>query len=226
MADGDGKVKVRIWDAPVRLFHWGIVLAFLVSWQSARAGRMDIHLLSGYVMLALVLFRIVWGVIGSDTARFARFVRGPAAMIAYARVLLTPRPSHWPGHNPLGAISVMGLLLVLLAQVVLGMFSIDTDAIESGPLAHLVSFDTGREAARFHGLIFDLLKIIAVIHIVVVLYYLTVKRENLIGAMITGSKRLPAGAAGALRFVSPWLALVVAAAVAGLVWLLVTHPPR
>ena len=218
--------RVKVWDGAVRLVHWGIVVTFGVSWWSVGAGRMDIHLPAGYTMLTLVLFRIVWGFVGSDTARFSRFVRGPAAVLGYARTLLKPRGALSIGHNPLGALSVVALLGLLLAQVLLGLFAVDTDAIESGPLAHLVSFDTGRQAARLHGLVFDGLQIVAGLHILAVLYYMVVKRTNLIGPMVTGIKRLPITNRRPIRIVSPWIALLLFLAVAGLVWLLVTHPPR
>ncbi|BBK31747.1 cytochrome b [Stella humosa] len=219
--------RVKVWDGAVRLVHWGIVVTFGVSWWSISNGRMDIHLPAGYTMMALVLFRILWGFVGSDTARFSRFVRGPAAVLGYARTMLKPRGSGTLiGHNPLGALSVLALLGLLLAQVLLGLFAVDTDGIESGPLAHLVSFDTGRLASWLHGLGFDALRIVAAIHILAVLYYLVVKRNDLIGPMITGIKRLPITTRRPVRMVSPWIAAVLFAVVAGLVWLLVTHPPR
>ncbi len=218
--------RVKVWDGAVRLVHWAIVVAFAVSWYTARNGPMNIHLLSGYTMLTLVLFRIAWGFIGSDTARFTRFVRGPAAVLGYAKGFLQPRGEVWIGHNPLGALSVVALLGLLLAQALLGLVSVDTDAIESGPLAHLVSFETGRQAAWLHGWIFQALKVLVAIHILAVLYYLVVKRVDLIGPMVTGIKRLPITTRRPVRIVSPWLALVVFAVVAGLVWLLVTYPPR
>ncbi|BBK43162.1 cytochrome b561 [Allostella vacuolata] len=218
--------RVKVWDGAVRLVHWGIVATFAVSWWSVDAGRMDIHLPAGYVMLTLVLFRIVWGFVGSDTARFARFVRGPAAVLGYARSFLKPRASIWIGHNPLGALSVVALLGLLLAQVLLGLVSVDTDAIESGPLAHLVSFDTGRQAAALHGLVFDVLQIVAGLHILAVLYYMVVKRTDLIGPMVTGIRRLPITSRRPTRIVSPWIALGLFLLVGFLVWLLVTYPPR
>ena len=218
--------RVKVWDGAVRLVHWAIVVAFAVSWYTARNGPMNIHLLSGYSMLTLVLFRIVWGLVGSDTARFSRFVRGPAAVLGYARDFLRPRGAPWVGHNPLGALSVVALLGLLLAQVLLGLVSVDTDAIESGPLAHLVSFETGRQAAWLHGQIFQVLKILVAIHLAAVLYYQLVKRIDLIGPMITGIKRLPITTRRPVRIVSPLIALGIFAVVAGLVWLLVNYPPR
>lgn len=218
--------RVRIWDGAVRLVHWGIVVAFAISWLSIRKGWMEVHLWSGYSMLALVIFRIVWGLVGSETARFSSFVRGPGAVFGYLREFLSRRPSHWPGHSPIGALSVVALLGLLLTQTLLGLFSVDTDAVNSGPLAHLVSFDTGRMLAGWHGLIFEALKILAGLHILAVLYYLIVKRENLIAPMVAGDKRLPAGAIAAPRIAHPVLAIILFALVAVLVWLLVTYPPR
>jgi cytochrome b len=226
MASRPSGERVKVWDGAVRLVHWAIVVAFAVSWYTARNGPMNIHLLSGYTMMTLVVFRIVWGFVGSDTARFTRFVRGPAAILGYARGFLKPRGAVWTGHNPLGALSVLALLGLLLLQVLLGLVSVDTDAIESGPLAHLVSFETGRRAAWLHGQVFDILKILVAIHILAVLYYLVVKRVDLIGPMVTGIKRLPITSRRPLRIVSPWISAAVFAVVAGLVWLLVNYPPR
>ncbi|MGE0725650.1 MAG: cytochrome b/b6 domain-containing protein [Alphaproteobacteria bacterium] len=227
MATTGGLVRVRIWDGAVRLVHWAIVVAFATSWISVRNGWMEVHLWSGYAMLTLVVFRIIWGFVGSDTARFAAFVRGPGACIAYLRAFLSRRPSHWPGHSPIGALSVVALLALLLAQTLLGLFAIDTDALNSGPLAHLVSFETGRMLTEWHGWIFEALKILAAVHIAAVVYYLIAKGENLIVPMLHGDKRLPSGAGTmAPRIARPILAAALFGVVAVLVWLLVSYPPR
>ncbi|MHB9017845.1 MAG: cytochrome b/b6 domain-containing protein, partial [Burkholderiales bacterium] len=112
------KPSIKVWDLPVRLFHWGAVLCFFVSWASASLFdvTMEIHLYSGYIMLTLILFRIVWGFAGSSTARFSHFVRGPRSFMAYLRTLRQPEPSHYLGHNPGGGWAVIAMLSLLLLQ--------------------------------------------------------------------------------------------------------------
>ncbi len=176
--------RVRVWDVPVRLIHWLMVLAIGTSWWTAETGRMDWHRYAGYSMLALVTFRIYWGFFGSSTARFSQFVRGPRTIASYLR-------GSWvamPGHNPLGALSVVVLLVLLLAQVVLGLFAVDVDGIESGPLSAHVSFELGRAAASWHEDLFDILLWLIGLHVVAVLYYVFYKKENLIAAMVHGKR--------------------------------------
>src|SRR5688572_14073380 len=115
--------RVRVWDVPVRVGHWLMVLAVGTSWWTAETGRMDWHRYAGYSMLALVSFRIYWGFFGSSTARFSQFVRGPRTIVSY----LKGRWVAMPGHNPLGALSVVVLLALLLTQVALGLFAVDVD---------------------------------------------------------------------------------------------------
>ena len=174
--------RVRIWDLPTRLVHWALVAFVALSWWSAENGVMDWHRYSGYTILGLLVFRVYWGFFGSATARFAEFVKGPRAVIDYVRGV-TAKPF---GHNPLGAISVVLILLLLLTQVGLGLFAVDIDGLESGPLSRYVSFDTGRALAESHELVFNILMVVIVLHIAAILAYLIFKRDNLIGAMITG----------------------------------------
>ncbi|MES1262768.1 MAG: cytochrome b/b6 domain-containing protein, partial [Peristeroidobacter soli] len=136
----------RVWDLPTRLTHWLFVIGLGVSWWTAETGRLEWHRWSGYALLALVSFRLYWGFVGSSTARFRNFVRGPRAIAAYLR----DGNGTSIGHNPLGALSVLALLGLLLAQIVLGLFAVDVDGIESGPLSLYVSFETGRACAEWH----------------------------------------------------------------------------
>jgi cytochrome b len=178
----------RVWDLPTRVTHWAFVIGVAFSWWTADAGRLEWHRWSGYTLLALVLFRTYWGFLGSSTARFVNFVRGPRAVAAYLRGGV----SNEIGHNPLGALSVLALLGLLLAQIVLGLFAIDVDGIESGPLSLYVSFETGRACAEWHEVVFNALMVLIATHIVAVLYYLVARRQNLVGAMITGLRRFDA----------------------------------
>jgi len=209
--------RVRIWDLPTRLVHWSLVVLVAFSWWSAENGAMDWHRYSGYTMLGMLVFRVYWGFFGGATARFVQFVRGPRAVIDYLRGV-TAKPF---GHNPLGAISVVLILLLLLTQVGLGLFAVDIDGLESGPLSRFVSFDTGRALAESHELVFNILMVVIVLHIAAVLAYLIVKRDNLIGAMITGRTQVADDAKAVAVAGSP-LHLAIGVAVAVLVvWLIV-----
>jgi cytochrome b len=207
--------RVRVWDVPVRVGHWLMVLAVGTSWWTAETGRMDWHRYAGYSMLALVSFRIYWGFFGSSTARFSQFVRGPRTIVSYLK-------GSWvavPGHNPLGALSVVVLLALLLTQVVLGLFAVDVDGIESGPLSAHVSFEVGRAAASWHEDLFDVLLGLIALHVVAVLYYVLYKKESLIAAMLHGRR---AGSSDALAGVksASWLRFVTGVVLAGiLIWL-------
>lgn len=177
---------VRIWDVPIRIVHWLMVALIAISWWTAENNELEYHRYSGYTLLGLLVFRVYWGFAGTWTARFVNFVKGPGAILGYLRG--TSRST--AGHNPLGALSVVLLLLLLIVQVALGLFAVDVDGIESGPLSHLVSFDTGRECAELHEDLFNVLLALIALHIAAVLYYLIVKRQNLIGAMLHGRREL------------------------------------
>ncbi len=214
MSDG-GSVRVRVWDVPIRLVHWLIVLLIGLSWWTAETGRLEWHSYSGYGLLALLLFRLYWGFFGSSTARFANFVRGPGAVIDYLK-------SRWvtaPGHNPLGALSVIALFALLAAQIVLGLFSVDVDGIESGPLSLYVSFEAGRVAAKWHDRVFGVLQWVVVLHVVAVLFYVWVKKQNLIGAMFSGRRDYATSPRGDVRFASTRRLVIGIGLAAGLTWL-------
>jgi cytochrome b len=201
---------VRVWDLPTRLFHWLLVIAFAFSWWSAREDHMDWHLRSGLLILALLAFRLVWGLIGGSTARFAGFLRGPRAVWAYVR----GAPAK-PGHNPLGGWSVVAMLLALCVLVGSGTLAVDTDGIESGPLSYLVSFDTGRLASHVHGLFFNAALALIGLHLAAILFYRAVRGRNLVRPMITG--RDPGLGVGAAELAPASLVrFILAAAVAGL----------
>lgn len=206
----------RIWDLPVRLFHWLLVPLLAFSWWSAEQGRLDWHRLSGYALLALVLFRMAWGLWGSDTARFVRFLRGPAGIGAYLKQLGGKAYAASVGHNPLGGWSVFAMLALLVVESALGLFAVDFDGIESGPLAIFVSFDAGRLAAEMHELLFNVLLGLIGLHLAAIAFYALVKRDNLVGPMLTGNKAIAGATPPAMAPL--WLALLSAALAAVLVF--------
>lgn len=208
-----------VWDIPVRLFHWTLVLLIGFSWLSGEMEWMDWHMYSGYSVLALVLFRVLWGFVGSTHARFSDFIYGPGALIAYVRTLPSRTAAKFAGHNPLGGISVMMVLLCVLVQAGTGMFAND-DILYEGPLYKHVSKELSDLLTTIHKYNFDVLLTLIVVHVSAVLYYLLYKSENLIKPMFTGRKHLPPGAAPA-EMRSVWLALVLLAVCAAGVWTLV-----
>lgn len=206
---------MKVWDLPTRLFHWSIVLLVGFSWWSAETGHMDWHYKSGLSALILLVFRILWGFVGGSTARFGQFLKSPMTAVAYLR-----RPKDAPlkgGHNPLGGYSVVAMLLALVVQVGTGLFTVDIDGIESGPLSYLVDFDQGRVAASVHHLAFSIVQVLVLLHVLAIAYY-RLRDRRLIVPMITGRDRqLAPGAAevtggGALR------AIIVLAVALGLGW--------
>ena len=195
LAEGSPATRMaRVWDLPVRLFHWVLVLLMVASFTTGKLGGswLQWHFYSGYLILALVLFRIVWGLIGSDTARFAGLVRGPSHVFAYARSMLGGSPQFHAGHNPLGGLMVVLMLILLLTQATTGLF-VDDDIATRGPLADKVADATVALMTRVHRININVLLACVGVHIAAALFYLLVKKDNLIAPMFTGTKTLPAG---------------------------------
>jgi cytochrome b len=206
-----------VWDLPTRAFHWLLVVLLGFSWWSAENHAMEWHYRSGLAICFLAVFRLCWGLIGPRSARFAQFAKGPRQVWRHLR---STEARVLPGHSPLGGWSVMAMLGLVSLQVLLGLFAVDVDGIESGPLSYLVSFDQGRLAAEYHELVFNILAAIIALHIGAVLFYLLVRRRNLVTAMITGYEPAPGVGAEPMRPAPPWrlaLALLVAASVTYLV---------
>ena len=213
----EGLRKVRIWDLPTRIFHWVLAVLVVVCYLSGDNGRFDIHIPAGQALLVLVLARVLWGIVGSEPSRFRAFVRPLREIAAYVRTLGKRAPGHHPGHNPLGGLSVVAMLLVLLLQAGLGVFAVDVDGFNEGPLSFLVSYDAAREAAELHGDVVDILLILVGLHLAAILFYRVFKRERLVKPMVTGWASLPAGDRPAPRLVSAWRALLVLAIAAAVI---------
>lgn len=222
-----GEQSLKVWDAPVRLFHWLLVLLFAFMFLSGKLKGewMEWHMRSGYAILALVVFRVLWGFFGSTHARFSNFLAGPARCWRFAQKLLARAPAPSAGHNPLGGWMVLALLFGFALQAGTGLFANDDILIE-GPLAALVSKDLSDQLTTIHYWNFNLLLALAGVHVAAVLYHWGLMKENLIGAMFTGVKRLPADAAEGVvvRFASPWLALALLFLAAVAVYLIVKRP--
>lgn len=158
-------------------------------WWSAQNDQLALHETAGEVLVGLVIFRLIWGVVGSSTARFADFLRGPRGVAAYIGELRRGRSEHAIiGHNPLGGWSVAAMLGLLVLDLGLGLFAVDVDGDQPGPFAGLVSFDQGRAIAHVHHWVFNTLLALIVLHLAAILFYAVVRRDNLVGPMLTGAK--------------------------------------
>lgn len=213
--------SLKIWDLPTRLFHWSLLALVIASWWTTTGdGDMDWHMRCGYAVLALLLFRLVWGMLGSTTARFSSFVATPGKVLAYLAGMHKNNAAHVVGHNPAGGWMVLALLSVLLLIAVAGLFAND-DIMSEGPLAHHVSERLSDLATFGHERAFYVLLALVALHLAAIAFYLLVKKENLVRPMLTGSKHLPHGyRAPALRMQTTWLALLILGCTSGTVWLL------
>lgn len=185
-------ISAPVWDGFVRVFHWSLALLFTISVASGKVGGewIDWHMRSGYAILALVTFRLLWGFVGGEYARYVSFLSGPVRVVKFAKGLLGQAHEQVIGHNPVGGWMIILLLLLLATQAVLGLFSNDEIAT-TGPLARYVSDATSITLMGRHRLIGDILLVLVGVHIAAVLFHLLVKKENLVRAMFSGKKELP-----------------------------------
>ncbi|MBN3759250.1 cytochrome b/b6 domain-containing protein [Burkholderia sp. Ac-20365] len=181
---------VRVWDWPVRIFHWLLLVLVIAAYLTSRYNWMTYHVYIGRIILTLLCFRTMWGFWGSDTARFRRFIVRPSIAFAYIRDLFSQTCEKHIGHTPAGGWMVVALIVVLWMQVLTGLF-VSNDVVRVGPLFAIFSGDTTNTLVFVHGILFNVLTLFVAIHIAVVAIYWTVKRQNLIKPMITGIQSLP-----------------------------------
>ncbi|MGB0670753.1 MAG: cytochrome b/b6 domain-containing protein [Rhodospirillales bacterium] len=229
--------KIKVWDLQTRLFHWALVVLIALAYVSAEFGGgafvsklgwfgyvtdMDLHSALGYCLLTLVLYRLAYGLIGSTTARFSDFVNGPRAALDYLKRVRAGEAPLIAGHNPAGGLMVLALLLAVLVQSVVGLFTTNEDDMFDAPLSGLVGQGMANAFTEFHEIWFNVILAAVVIHVAAALFYLFVKGENLIRPMVLGWKPWPSGAPEPrLTFVSPLVALLLLGLAGGLVWLIV-----
>lgn len=194
------KEKRLVWDVPLRLFHWLLVLSIAASWYTAEnseeyvtAGEnvysyTQIHFWLGYWTLGLIAFRILWGFIGPKHARFSSFLAGPSKFLGYARTMFRRDSTPSVGHNPLGGWMVVLMILMVGAQAVTGLFLIDNTEIYPAPYHSAVDGETAGALGRFHHINFDVLLWVIGLHVLAIIFYVAYKRQNLVGPMITGTK--------------------------------------
>ena len=227
MAKTIPRPSIKVWDTPTRLFHWAITLLVATSYLTikyASGASMErltaLHKLSGYAMLTLLLFRLAWGFAGSDTSRFTQFLRSPLKALQHLRHFPRREPDTQLGHNAAGGWMVLVLLAALAVQAVTGLFTFDD--VPEGPLGGQVSEAAAYWLTSVHRANFNIILALMALHVFTIAAYGVVKRQNLVGPMITGRKRLPPGTSPP-RIASPWRALLLVLLAAGLVWLTVTR---
>jgi cytochrome b len=186
--------RVFVWDLSVRIFHWTllVLMVALVVTGKFLDDAIELHATLGQAVIALVLFRLTWGVVGSSYARFSQFVRGPGSVISYAQSLMTRQPEFMVGHNPLGGYMVVVLLIAVLLQAILGLFAND-DLLFDGPFAYMVSKGVSDLITGLHQDLFNALLVLVGLHVAAVIWHKLVMNEDLLKAMFTGYKELPPG---------------------------------
>ena len=212
-------MKQPVWDLPVRLFHWLLAALIGFSWWSVKYDHPSWHIWSGCGILTLLIFRLLWGFVGSSTARFTSFIRGPRAVVDYLRGKWTGT-----GHTPLGALSVVALLLAVSVQVGLGLFSEDEDGIFMGPLAKRVSSDTSDKVRDIHSLWFYVVLGLIGLHVLAIVYYRLFRGKKLTKPMITGRAELTPGTQP-MRPAKWWIAVICLAIGIGITrWIIAGAP--
>jgi cytochrome b len=217
-----------VWDLPLRLFHWGIVACVAGAWTTSELGVewFGWHKRFGYALIVLVTFRVAWGLVGPEHARFASFVRGPRAIAGYLRALRSREPAQTAGHSPLGALAVLAMLLLLAVQGLSGLFA--NDAIfNNGPLYGYVTGAMSDQLTTLHKANFEWLLGLIGLHIAAIIFYAVWKRVDLVRPMVTGRKRdagLPPGEGIASQRL--WLAAVLLAVASGVLWRVIETAPQ
>ncbi|MCZ8183086.1 MAG: cytochrome b/b6 domain-containing protein [Beijerinckiaceae bacterium] len=185
---------VRAWDWPTRAFHWLLVSLILSAWLSFELANrigdptLKWHRWNGYAILVLLVFRLIWGVVGSSTARWASFVRGPGAMLRYGLGMMRGEKARYLGHNPVGTAMILILLAAVGMQAMLGLFALEHNEITAGPLKRLISDETAKVITDLHVRGFNIIIAFAVIHVLANAGYGMMTGEPLIQAMVTGKK--------------------------------------
>lgn len=181
--------KAKVWDWPTRFFHWSLAASFAGAFVTDRLGASYFvyHLWFGYAVIVLVIFRVIWGFVGTRHARFHNFVQGPRGVLRYVSAVGRGLRTRYAGHNPLGALMALALLFALGVQAALGLFG-DDEIFNAGPLAGLVGKETSLALTSLHRKIFYVIAAAVGVHVVAVLVHVTIKGEPLIRAMVTGHK--------------------------------------
>jgi len=181
--------KVLIWDLPLRLFHWLLVATIVGAWYTSDQdnGLIDYHLILGYVTLGLIIFRIVWGFLGTTHAKFSQFIPTPNKVIHYVKHFKQPQVTPYAGHNPLGGLMVIFMLIIILFQAISGLFMND-DIFTNGPYYGTINEEFEAILTFFHRNSFNVILGAIALHLLAILFYKVIKKKSLVTAMITGKK--------------------------------------
>ena len=182
---------VLVWDAPTRLFHWLVAVLVAAAYATWRLNWMVWHGWVGEALLALLLFRLLWGFFGSETARFSRFLTSPRTALQHLRYALLREPDRQVGHNPAGGWVVVVLLALLLAETLTGLY-VANDIADEGPLTEIVPAPVANAISAAHAILWDVLLALIAFHVLAIAAYAVAKGQNLLLPMITGTKVLPA----------------------------------
>lgn len=200
--------KIQVWDVPIRLFHWALVVMIVVCIYTIDIGKVQVHQYAGVFVLILLVFRVIWGLIGSTTARFWDFVKSPVAAYHYLRYGITKTE----GHNPLGAYMVLFMLLVLFVQVGTGLFLEDNTYIQDSPLYKFVTAGERKTLLMIHKYNLYVIYAMITVHVTVIFVYLIFRGQNLVKTMIIGNRteeELHVPLSESVRGNRPWLALMI-----------------
>ncbi|RDV24580.1 cytochrome B [Alteromonas aestuariivivens] len=216
--------KQLIWDLPIRLFHWLLVVSLLGQYVTAEILKdaMQWHFYLGYFTLGLMLFRLLWGFIGPQHARFSNFLKGPGAVLHYTKTLFSAESTPYTGHNPVGGWVVVLMLSIVTTQAISGLFLSD-DVFMDGPYFHAVSETTQKLMNSIHHQLFNLLLLVIALHVAAIIFYTLVKKQPLASSMVHGKKATPEPGIPSSKLL---LALILAAlSAAAIFYLVVVAPP-
>jgi cytochrome b len=207
-------MRVVVWDLPTRLFHWLTVILLALLYVTERLNWMVLHVWAGYILLALVIFRFIWGFVGSDTARFRHFVGAPRKAVHHLRRIFHHEPDTVVGHNPAGGWMVLLMLGLLLVQSLSGIYT-NNDVANEGRWSDVVPASISNAISDSHAWVWDVILATIVLHVIAIATYWAIKKHNLVAPMVTGRKALPETCVYP-RMAKLWLAgpvLVIAAAI-------------
>lgn len=205
-----------VWDLPLRIFHWLFAASVMLSWITAEIGSdvRQFHMWLGFWMIGLLAFRLAWGLVGTRHARFASFIPGPRAVIAHVRELKSGGPAASPGHNPVGSLMILAMLILVALQAISGLF-MDDDVMFAGPYASVAGEAVRETMKAIHFNLIYFVLALAALHVVANVYLSVFRKQRLIHAMWTGKK--PADQVAEHEAISSsrvWLAAAVAATIA------------
>ncbi len=220
-SDNSNEVSIRIWDLPLRIFHWLLAILVAVMFISAELDNFDVHIFTGKLIAMLLVARIIWGFVGSSNARFRALIFHPRDYVGYVRSLHLREPGYSVGHSPIGSLAVIAILVIITVQVATGLVASDIDGLIEGPFAYYVSYDLSRWATDVHLDNESILLTLIALHLAASLFYYVYKKDNLVKPMIIGQKAVPQSVAADKPTLAPnWKGAATALVTAAImVWI-------